>query len=477
MAAQQDAAKDYQPNLPSYLVGDKRPSGEITQEYSKADQTYVEKTIALPQQYSHYRPIQGDGNCGWRAIGFSYFEKLIGTGDRAKVENEATRLLDMNPMLGEVGGYDYYEDWAEDFVQLLHDAANNIDNPAVAHNMLVQKWNDVTVTSGMIYYMRLLAATYLKSNAETYDPFIADSGGVKGYCSQSIEIINREIEHLGIVALVNVLLKPVNFVLEIAYLDRSPGSQVNTYRFPEEANNQDAAALGPIIYLLYRPDHYDILYRPPPNPPPQPVSIQVHRVSSLTDNAGISSTQNDLSAFSTVDFGTLAMLPGFGGSNMHIPPPSCGPPMSEASHPSQEPQSPWAPSFGLTPSSSQPTPPQGPVVTPGPPPNPPLSPHANLGPSQPPRGMSAQPGMMAGPSLTPSPECSIRFSPMQLEYDGSHGGYPEPTFQVKTNTFKNSVWNRAHFGNPDFHPEEWSPDGENVDARLGSKRRGSRKEL
>jgi ubiquitin thioesterase protein OTUB1 len=411
------------------------------------------------------------------AIGFSYFEKLIDTGDRSKVENEATRLLDMNPMLGEVGGYDYYEDWAEDFVELLHEVANNIDNPAVAHDMLVQKWNDITVTSGMIYYMRLLAATYLKSNAETYDPFIADSGGVVGYCSQSIEIINREIEHLGIVALVNVLLKPVNFVLEIAYLDRSPGSQVNTYRFPEEANNQDTAALGPIIYLLYRPDHYDILYRPPPNPPSQPLSIQVHRVSSLTDNATISSTQNDLGAFSTVDFGTLAMIPGFGGTNMHIPPPSCGPQVSEAFQPSQEPQSPWASSFGLTP-TSQPTPPQGPVVTPGPSPNPPLSPHANLGPSQPPRGMSAQPGMTAGSSsLTPSPECSIRFSPMQLEYDGSQGGYPEPTFQVKTNTFKNSVWNRAHFGNPDFHPEEWSPDGENIDTRLGSKRRGSRKEL
>lgn len=81
------------------LVGEKTPSHAISQEYAKADPTYVAKTLvsrlapsallvlppgkpranafvfgtaidsdnqALPQTYSHFRPIQGDGNCGWR---------------------------------------------------------------------------------------------------------------------------------------------------------------------------------------------------------------------------------------------------------------------------------------------------------------------------------------------------------------------------------------------------------------------------
>ena len=403
------------------------------------------------------------------AIGFSYFEKLVDTGDRTQIENEANRLLGMNPMLGEVGGYDYYEDWAEEFVDFLREIANNIDNRAVAHELVHQKWNDEAATSGMIYYLRLLAATYLKANPETYDPFIADTGGVQGYCSQSIELINREIEHLGIEALVNVLLKPVNFVVEIAYLDRSPGSQVNTYRVPAEANNQDDSTLGAIIYLLYRPEHYDILYRPPPEAPSQPVSIQVHRVSSFTDNAGISSTQNDLGSFSTVDYGTLAMIPGFGGAGMPMSPPG-GPSTSEAFQTSQQGQTPWAPQFGLAAPSPQPSTPQPPVVAAGPAPNPPLSPHASIGPRQP-------PPMMPGAPLAPSPECSIRFSPMQLEYDGGKSNYLEPPFQVRTNTFKNSVWNRAHFGNPDFHPEEWCPEDESADGRMGSRRRGSRKEV
>ncbi|KAG6100812.1 hypothetical protein E4U14_006975, partial [Claviceps sp. LM454 group G7] len=44
VAAQQEAAKDYQPALQGPLVGEKTPSHIITQEYAKADQVYIEKT-------------------------------------------------------------------------------------------------------------------------------------------------------------------------------------------------------------------------------------------------------------------------------------------------------------------------------------------------------------------------------------------------------------------------------------------------
>jgi ubiquitin thioesterase protein OTUB1 len=69
----------------------------------------------------------------------------------------------------------------------------------------------------------------------------------------------------------------------------------------------------------------------------------------------------------------------------------------------------------------------------------------------------------------------IRFSPVQLDYEKGKSSLPEQTFQVTTNTFKNSVWNRAHYGNPDFHPEEWCPDDEGIDGRVGGRRR-SRKD-
>ncbi|KAL6870192.1 hypothetical protein ACO1O0_001530 [Amphichorda felina] len=59
MAAQQAAAKDYQPDLPNYLVGNKTPSEAITQEYAKADQVYVEKTIVRHPLSSDLRSCVG----------------------------------------------------------------------------------------------------------------------------------------------------------------------------------------------------------------------------------------------------------------------------------------------------------------------------------------------------------------------------------------------------------------------------------
>ena len=168
-----------------------------------------------------------------------------------------------------------YEPMSEETIELLGDIAANMVDPLTAMSILTNKFNDPNSANSIIYHLRLLAASWLRENAETYEAFTAAEGGIQPYCNDVLERVDREIEHLGIVSLVNILLKPVGFVLEIAYLDRSPGSQVNTYRFPEEANNQDPMTLGPMIYLLFRPDHYDILYRRPLSS----VDIQVNRVS------------------------------------------------------------------------------------------------------------------------------------------------------------------------------------------------------
>lgn len=382
------------------------------------------------------------------AIGFSYFEKLIDSGDQALIEGEVARLMSFGHMLATVGQYDYFDDWSEYMFTLLREIAESMGNPAVAHLLLLQRWNDNEVTSNIIYYMRLLAGTFLKANAATYDPFIPDGGGIQSYCRTTIEIPNREIEQLGIIALVNMLLKPVNFFLEIAYLDRSPGAQVNQYRFPEEANGQDPSSLGPIIYLLYRPDHYDILYRAPPpeslpvHVPVGPVSMQVNRVTGFTHDTEITSTPSNLSPFSNVDFGALSMIPGFtssmGGGMATLAPPLS----SQVAEPFSPQETTWMPQYQspMEASTPQPIPHQPTMVAPPQPATPGL-----------------QQPMMVNPGLAPGEECNIRFSPMQLDYEESKSNFPEPTFQVKTRPLKNSVFNRAHFGNPDFLPELWSP--------------------
>ncbi|KAG6005301.1 hypothetical protein E4U21_000276 [Claviceps maximensis] len=496
VAAQQEAARDYQPELQGPLVGEKTPSHIIVEEYAKADQIYIEKTATLPELYSHYRPIQGDGNCGWRAIGYSYYEKLVEGGDQAQIEGEVARLKSLNHLLSTVGGYDYYEDFADEAFDLLRQVATIIDKPQAAHDLVRQRWNDTEVEGSLMFYFRLLAATFLKANAITYEGFIPDGQNMESYCSQNIEVVNREIEQLGIIALVNILLKPVDFVLEIAYLDRSPGDRVNRYRFPEEANGKDALDLGPIIYLLYRPDHYDILYQSldvhqAASTSSSQLNLQVNRVAGFTHNTAFANSAAALGDFSTLDFGALSMIPGIsnsGGNSLASMISMSGAPTTATSAAdgfSPSPQDHWITPFSPEVQSAKGESPSEPQVernvmydeylqdihhtshsaplTPTTPMGPPSSlmvTSTNLGPQH-----------HVGPLVTTAGTAGypIRFSPHQLEYENK--SFPEPTFQVTTNTFKNSVWNRAHYGNPDFQPEEWNPEEDGLDNRLGGKKK------
>ncbi|KAK6223504.1 ubiquitin thiolesterase [Colletotrichum tabaci] len=454
LAAQEAAARDYQPHLEGPLVGDKITSEAITDEYAKADDIYIAKTINLPQTYSHYRPIQGDGNCGWRAIGFSYFEHLVNNGDQHQILGEAARIQSLDQYLLRVGGYDrmLFEDMVEETIGLLKDLAQNITNPQLAMHILLQRFNDQDISNAIIYHLRLLASSWLKGNPESYEPFIPAETGIAGYCGE-LERPNREIEHLGITLLAQVLLKPVNFVLEIAYLDRSPGSQVNIYRFPDEANGQDPANLGPIIYLLYRPDHYDILYKSPPGP--APLNLQVNRVASFSHRHEIASVAPTLHSYTNLDYGPLAMLPGFGGPASGLSSglsslgsPTSNSPLPDAFDPPTHPS--WLPSPYSDHMQQQQ---QQPVAAP--------RPHPQTAPqSQPPTPAPTKSSQPVDYQLRFSHQCwhLNNTSSAQPSLLSPPSGFQEPSFT--TAMFKNSHFNKAHYNNPHFHPEEWTPDDE-----------------
>lgn len=381
-------------------------------------------------------------------------------------------------MIGSAGGYQYFEDFADEAIGLLRDVASSVANPEVALMLVHQRWNDASTGPAIIYYLRLLAATYLKTNEAEYAAFIADDAGVQGYC-RDIELVDREIEHIGVDALTNVLLKPANLVLEVAYLDRTPGSDVNRYRFPGEANTQDAATLGPIIYLLFRPDHYDILYRDPPSRvalpstsiPDGPISMQVHRVAGFSQNMELSTHTADLGGYATADLFSL----GSYGLTMAAPMMPLASRPAPSAHVEQffktDGEDPWPAAgqhFQPQPTTHQQQP--VPVVAP-PTPSASMTSESVMVASPPvtsDTGLEPQPTMPLGAS----PGFSFRFSPVQLEYDESKSNFPESAFQATTKAFTNSVYNRAHFGNPSFHPEEWKPDDDSIEGRMGGKRKG-----
>ncbi|ROT41061.1 cysteine proteinase [Sodiomyces alkalinus F11] len=472
VAAQHCAAERYEPVLEGPLVGHKLSSDVITAEYAKADPVYVEKTVT----YSHFRPIQGDGNCGWRAIAFSYFEHLVLASDPDKLLQEIARLTSLNNYISNVGGYDFtlFEDMVQETVTLLKEVAQLSGEPLAAMDHLLKRFNDPECANGIIYHMRLLAGSWLKGNVAEYEPFFVGDGGLHHWCHVNIESPNREIDHVGITLLTAILLKPAGFVLEIAYLDRTPGTQANVYRFPEEATGQDADNLGPIIYLLFRPDHYDILYKAlpeevplsrtagavpvsDPSPPPGAGNLQVNLVTFAHQHHQIISAPPSLRDFSIVDYTELARLPGSGGPpsviSSSVAAPAAPSPMHNAF--SVSPQSPWLmdpfPESGIPQAiASQPQPLPPAVSTqalPHPPPQP-LAPAAQANPTK--------TGQTVDYQLRFSSQCfHLKNSPVERSLL-SQNSFPEPGFT--TTMFKNSHFNKAHYNNPQFHPEQWTPD-------------------
>ena len=59
----------------------------------------------------------------------------------------------------------------------------------------------------------------------------------------------KESDHIHITALAQAL----SLSIQVEYMDRGEGGTTNPHVFPEGSE--------PKVYLLYRPGHYDILYK------------------------------------------------------------------------------------------------------------------------------------------------------------------------------------------------------------------------
>ncbi|KAK6952476.1 hypothetical protein Daesc_007014 [Daldinia eschscholtzii] len=421
LVQQEDAARAFEPQLTGPLVGERRPSTVITEEYAKADPIYVAKTMVT--------------------IAFGYFETLVRCGDINQVQGELARLTSLNKFIETVGGHSIwlFEDMVSATFELLNDIIGAMSNGQDGMLVVMDRFNNPETSQSIVYHQRLLASSWLKGRFAQYEPWI--TGGAESYVQDTLLPIDREIDHVGVVLLHDVLLKPANIVLEIAYLDRSDGVEVNIHRMPEEANGQDPTALGPIIYLLYRPGHYDILYRDsivqPAPMPPAPTTLSINRATPFTHQE-IQSTDMPLQDF-PVDMSALAMIPGYGVPDMSpLGSPAAPSPMTDPYAPS--PQSPWMPQPFPDGLASGPPPPQ-----------------------------PSPPQQQPAPPMTVHP---LRFSKYNFPDLVETNTFHEPAFT--TNTFKNSHFNVAHYNNMNFQPEMYRPEAdEEIPHGKGSGRKRS----
>ncbi|KAI9745299.1 MAG: hypothetical protein M1818_001579 [Claussenomyces sp. TS43310] len=499
MAAQQAAAGPYQPESKGPLVGERESSHAITAEYAKADAVYVAKTSvsdaprlrfqalsvdlwsqALPQTYSHYRAILGDGNCGWRAIVYSYFEILQKLGNKDQVESEHARMLSFGPWITTTTGYEdwIWEDMRDEVLSLLKDISDTIGLGLQSENgsLVLQRLNTAEISNSMMYWFRLVASAWLKADPERYQGFIPEGMSVDGYRHNVLEPTDSEIDHLGMSLLIDSLLKPVGMAVEVVYLDRSKGTQVNVHMFQElDANDLPVHPNGPVIHLLYRPGHYDILYKDDmitlgmaqqqildealaaPN-------VQVNRVGSFSHQHEIQATPMSAGgSLSPEDYSLMMSIPGYSMIPSHHGFPSFNSDYEPI--PSN--------SYSLEPSSASmsvsPTSPVSPI------PSAPMFPSSGIPIHSMPSYHSASTSKSSNSNISSHTEMEaasgVQIRPSRFELEPDWKDTPAPTCQ--TATFKNSPFNTAHYNNPNFQPEEYVPESPEIVGRHTRRREGS----
>ncbi|KAM5496507.1 putative ubiquitinyl hydrolase 1 [Microsporum canis] len=418
----QKLSNEYEPDLQGPLVGLKQSSVALSREYAQADPIYVAKTTSLAQTHSHYRIMKGDGNCGWRAVAFGYFENLFALQDEAKVVQELARIKSFNRMFDAVGQQEHlYEIFVDATEELLNHMIEHIagDNPD--DMFILETFNDEWNSNAIITHFRLMTSAWMQLNSERYEAFL--SVPIEQYCSRTIDTVRTEIDEIGLQALVDGVIEASGFDVQILYLDRSQGDEVNAHQLTSQRNG----SLG-TIKLLYRPGHYDLLYS---SGSPTPVNCQYAMTCDFPPWYP-NSIPCDLNP-------VLMAVPSL--------------PLDQASEPQDHsayeyeylyPIHPEHPPAEMIPHHTVPLPEpiQPEVATINLPPRPP-------------------------PTEDRSSELLIRMNPLVD---------PDMNCLPLTIPFRNSHFNQAHFQNSEFQPSQWDPSEINKREKKPSSRSGSSSE-
>uniref|UniRef100_A0AAR2KBL1 ubiquitinyl hydrolase 1 n=1 Tax=Pygocentrus nattereri TaxID=42514 RepID=A0AAR2KBL1_PYGNA len=208
------------------LVSDRQDLSILKQEYAEDDIIYQQKIRDLQKKYSFIRKTRPDGNCFYRAFGFSYLESLL---DDNKELRRFKAIAAKSKL--DLVSQGFTEFTIEDFHNTVCDK-----QPSVGE--LLSSFNEQSVSD---------LPSGVSVNFELLLEFLHVI--VFSLLDQEVEPMSKESDHIHIIALAQAL----NVCILVEYMDRGEGGTVNHHIFPEDGD--------PKIFLLYRPGHYDILYK------------------------------------------------------------------------------------------------------------------------------------------------------------------------------------------------------------------------
>merc|ERR1712154_467057 len=116
--------------------------------------------------------------------------------------------------------------------------------------MGIERMSNDSHASTLIFWARMMASLQMRENEKDYAPFIQQGkGGFAGYLRSDVEALKSEADHLQTVALSKGLQVPITIYC-LENVQKGGPQTVRTM-----ADRQSC------FDLLFRPGHYDVLYR------------------------------------------------------------------------------------------------------------------------------------------------------------------------------------------------------------------------
>eukprot|EP00095_Tigriopus_kingsejongensis_P001152 snap_masked-scaffold628_size122696-processed-gene-0.8 protein:Tk01152 transcript:snap_masked-scaffold628_size122696-processed-gene-0.8-mRNA-1 annotation:"ubiquitin thioesterase otubain-like" len=142
----------------------------------------------------------------------------------------------------------------EDFYDHFLDSLDQVGQGQLDAQANLLMFNDQGQSDYLVVFLRLLTSMQLKKNADFYQNFLDEQRTVAEFCATEVEPMYHESDHIHITALNEATGIPIRVV----YLDRGTHTEASVHDFPE--------GQAPLIHLLYRPGHYDVIYPKEPDP-------------------------------------------------------------------------------------------------------------------------------------------------------------------------------------------------------------------
>jgi ubiquitin thioesterase protein OTUB1 len=251
-AGYMNALKDEQSQFP--LIAPLLPLDIGLGELFQGDTELSRKMTSLSTEkgYTAIRCIRRDGSCFIRSVAFRLLELLL---EKKRTTGQSVAILQLSEMLNKTivpNLIKIFGEYVEDFVAPIQEILVQIAEGSIrSSDELCAAVSEPGRSEYIVCFFRYCISYWMRTHAEEFLPFLIDFPSIEQYCSNEVECVGKECDHLHIQSFAEMF----SVRIEVEYTDGHEGTVATTHEFGPPATD------GGAIHLLYRPGHYDLLYK------------------------------------------------------------------------------------------------------------------------------------------------------------------------------------------------------------------------